>query len=352
MNNNFHAIRLPILPIILFVLLALVTVAIGAIDLSGQSRKTLLANDSWTHQSRGVQDADRVVIVAQKAKIKKAHAQKKNAAKAMDPQKAVDSLNRIDREKMEHYKAINGTLEEQKNLMDAYANKSNTQEMQDNFKVSSDNAYSALKELRRLTDEQIDIYNQTTKDEQAIKTANSTYYTWENAVSGLSSEPLDDAKLAELDKKIHDSANEAVASANEEAKSVTPEDVAEEDKTIIKDELLTDGSSVQSGMRSTMEDMSVVFSEIIKVMQVATGKSSNPLGKVIGAIKGSKSVPLDANVVEVLKMLQSFFNMMASNMASFDNSFGGLMQSTGAMAGVQVEQAPALTVPSFDIGNL
>ena len=253
---------------------------------------------------------------------------------------------------MEHYKAINGTLEEQKNLMDAYANKSNTQEMQDNFKVSSDNAYSALKELRRLTDEQIDIYNQTTKDEQAIKTANSTYYTWENAVSGLSSEPLDDAKLAELDKKIHDSANEAVASANEEAKSVTPEDVAEEDKTIIKDELLTDGSSVQSGMRSTMEDMSVVFSEIIKVMQVATGKSSNPLGKVIGAIKGSKSVPLDANVVEVLKVLQSFFNMMASNMASFDNSFGGLMQSTGAMAGVQVEQAPALTVPSFDIGNL
>lgn len=331
-------------------LLMFVAAAVGMIDMTGGGKKSTVAVSTWITQSRGAVNADRGALVAQKTKIAKMSKAKPESS-SVDPQKAVASLASIDKEKMVHYKTINDALDIQKKLYEAQAGEEkDTHTLEQSFNDATEKARGSLKELRRLTDEQVNIYKQTTNDAQAIKTANATYYTWENAVAGLSAKPLEDAKLTALDKKLHESASDAVASANEEMKSVNPSDVSEEDKMLLKNEILVDGSNVQSDMQSTMKELGTVFAEIIKIIQTVAGRSGggSPLGSIGKTFGIGKSVPVDVNMFNVL---QSFFNLMATQMVSFNDSFGGFMQSAGTLANVQVPQAPVLTVPSFDISK-
>ncbi|MDO4987636.1 MAG: hypothetical protein Q4E17_01195 [Synergistes sp.] len=336
------------------------TIAIGMIDITGGGRKSAVVINTWIAQSRGAGNADRGALVAQKTKIAKLSKAKQTAKQpakkaskeTMDPQKALASLANIDKEKMNHYKTINGVLSEQKALYEAQAKEKNdTASAEQNFGKSIENAKASLKELRRLTDEQIKIYKATTNDAQAIKTAEATYSTWASAVSALSVKPLEDSKLSDLDKKVHENANSAVVTAEEEMKTVSPADVSAEDKAILKDEVIADGGSIQNDMQSGMQELATVFNEIIKVIQSATsGKSGGALGGLGGALGlgggSAPSVPFDANVLNVL---QTFFNLIAQQMVAFNDSFGGFMQSAGTLAGVSVEKAPALTMPTFNV---
>ena len=204
--------------------LALATLVIGEINSAG-TKKTAVVVDSWAHKSKGIQDADRTTAIVQRAKIKKNAAKIKQENPGIDPDKAPGMLAEIDRKKMEHYKTINGALQSQKGIYDSLANNNCTQSRLDQFKKESDDAHSSVKELKSLTEEQVKIYKATTKDEQAVKVAWSNYYTWESAASGLSTDPLEDARIAEIDKKIHDESMAGIAAAEEQAKSVDGGDI-------------------------------------------------------------------------------------------------------------------------------
>lgn len=324
--------------------LAIAAFVLAEINIA-QTRKSSVAVSTWVHKSQGVQDADRTTVIAQKAKIKKNSEQIKKTNPSVDPEKAPEMLTQIDKNKMKHYKVINSALLLQKDIYEASATNSCNPEMLDRFKAESNSSRSSLKELRKLTDDQIYIYKATTKDQQAIDVANSTYYTWENAVNGLSADPIEDGKLAAIDKKIQDESESGINKANEQAKSVSPEDINQEDKAIIKDEILVSGNDVMQGMQAVMNEMQSVIQEVTKLINSAKGGSTggNPFG-MIAKIANAKTPPIDMSVINDL---QNIFNVMAKGISAFSNSFGFFMQSTGTLAGVQVQSMPMLNVPKF-----
>lgn len=333
-----------VLVIAICLVLIIAAFVVAEINLA-QTRKSSIAVSTWVHKSQGVQDADRTTVIAQKAKIKKNKEQIKKTNPSIDPDKAPEMLSQIDKNKMKHYKVINSALILQNEIYKASAKNSSDPAMLDRFKTESNNARSSLKDLRKLTDEQINIYKATTKDQQAIDVANATYYTWENAVDGLSADPIEDGKLAALDKKIQDESEIGINKANEQAKSVSPEDVDQEDKSVIKDEILVSGNGVMQGMQVVLDEMQNVVQEVTKLLNSAKGGSTggNPLG-MIANIANAKTPPIDMSVINDL---QNIFNVMAQGISAFSNSFGGFMQSTGTLAGVQVQAMPTLNVPKF-----
>lgn len=292
-----------------------------------QTRKSSIAVSTWVHKSRGIQDADRTTLVVQKAKIKKAAAQAKKTKTDIDPDKAVLTLTEIDKKKMEHYKVINSALLLQKDIYEALAEDKCSKEMLDRFDGESKSARGSLKELRTLTDEQIKIYKGTTKDTQAIGVANSTYYTWESAVSALSSNPIDDAKFAELDKKIQDESNSGVIAADAQAKSVSAADIDNNDKAIIRDEVLVSAKGVEQGMQDVVKEMQKVITELTKTL---SGNKGNPIAMVGKLFGGGKKPP--AEITAVIEGLQQVFKMMEQQNSIFSGSLGSFVSSAGSLA--------------------
>ena len=99
------------------------------------------------------------------------------------------------------------------------------------------------------------------------------------------------------------------------------------------------------GMQAVMNEMQSVIQEVTKLINSAKGGSTggNPFG-MIAKIANAKTPPIDMSVINDL---QNIFNVMAKGISAFSNSFGFFMQSTGTLAGVQVQSMPMLNVPKF-----
>ena len=195
-----------------------------------------------------------------------------------------------------------------------------------------------------LTEEQVKIYKATTKDEQAVKVAWSNYYTWESAASGLSTDPLEDARIAEIDKKIHDESMAGIAAAEEQAKSVDGGDIDPQDKEVLEREVLVDGKNVLGGLQGIVNTMQEVIHELMRQVQGAAGgskPSKSPLGMLTATASGKP--PIDMTVIT---NLQKTFEAIGSQLQAFSGSFGSFMQAAGSLAGVQIPLTP-LQMPSF-----
>lgn len=327
----------------ILIVLALATLVIAESNIVKISRTSIAVN-SWIHKSNGIQDADRTTMIVQKTLIKKNAAKIKQENPGIDPEQAPAMLSAIDGKKMAHYKTINGALLLQKEIYDSLADNGCTQSKLDQFKQESENAKCSLKELKSLTEEQVRIYKGTTKDEQAVKVAWSTYYTWESAVGGLSSDPLEDARFAELDNKINQESASGIAAAEEQAKAVTCSDIDPQDKSILEKEILVDGRNVLGGLQQIMNQMQGALQKVMHQLQGAVGGSKplmNPLG-VLTAMASGKP-PIDMSVITDL---QKTFEAIGSQLQAFSGSFGSFMQVAGSLVGVQIPLTP-LQMPTF-----
>lgn len=330
----------------ILLLLALSIVVIAEINIL-QVKKSSVNVSTWIHKSHAIQDADRASIIAQKTKIRKNAPKMKTATKAeISPEKAPEMLTEIDRKKMEHYKTINGALLLQQTVYEEMAKGDGKSSSSDRLKTEIGAAQGALQELKKLTEKQIGIYKGTTNDAQAIKTAWSTYYTWESAVKGLSPEPLEDARIAEIDGKIASESNSGISASDSQLKEINAADLDSGDKDILKNEIVPSGRDVFSGVQAVMTQMQSIMQDFMKQMQGGSSSGGIPvIGNLFGGGKKSESGPTPFSP-EAIQALQKSFEALAAQMQSFMGSFGPFMQTAGSLVGESVT-APTLAMPTF-----
>ncbi len=267
-----------------------------------------------TQELQGVQGADETTMVVQKTKMQKSGAAGKKASASMDE---------IHKKKLPEYRTINGALDTQKKLYSAQReNDPQASRLAAALKKEIPRAKESLKKLRGLTDQEIALIKSTTKDAQAIKVAESSYASWKSAVDHLKEQPLTDKELKARNEGIRKNSEVAVANAHDQAKTVKSEELAPEDKNVLKSNVVGGAKNIFSNLQQIMNNMQSVMN--------ALGGVSGGAGLNINALQG----------------LGGAFQGVAKQMQGFLGTYGPFAQTVGALVGEQIS-VPALSIPDF-----
>ena len=278
--------------------------------------ETSLAAES--QELQGIQGADETNMVVQKTKMNKSGAAGQKAARSMD---------KIHKDKLSHYAVINGALQTQKDLYGAHreGQDSKIASLSTKLKKEIPQAQASLKKLRALTDEEVSLIKATTKDAQAIKGSEACYASWKSAVDALKDQPLTASELKARNEGIRKNSDVAIDNAHSQAKSIKSEDLAEEDKALLKKNVVGGAKNVFAGMESIMSSMQSIMQGFIGQMQ----KGGMP--------------NMDASA---LQGIQGMFEGIGKQMQGFMQGFGPFAQTVGGLVGEKVS-VPSLSIPDF-----
>lgn len=272
------------------------------------------AMSAESQELQGIQGADETTMVVQKTKMNKSGASGKKAAVSLDG---------IHKQKLQQYRVINGALDTQKKLYAAQrADDPGASRLAASLKKEIPKARDALKKLRKLTDDEVALIRSTTKDAQAIKVAEASYASWKSAVDHLKDQPLTDGEMKARNESIRKNSEVAITNAHEQAKQVKSNELAPEDKTLLK-------TNVVANARNIFANLQQIMNQMQSVMQSISG----------GAGPGG----IDVNA---LQQLAGTFEGMGKQMQGFLGNFGPFAQTVGALVGENVS-VPTLAVPDF-----
>ena len=266
-----------------------------------------------SQELQGVQGADETTMVVQKTKMRKSGAEGKKASATMDE---------IHKNKLPQYRTINGALEIQKKLYSAQReNSPQAKSLAASLKQEIPKAREALKTLRSLTDQEVALINSTTRDAKAIKVAESSYASWKSAVDHLKEAPLTDGELKARNSGIRANSEAAVSNAHDQAREVKPDDLAPEDKGVLKTNVVAGAADIFSNLQNIISDMQTIMN-------------------ALGGVKGGG---IDINA---LQGLSGAMQGVARNMQGFLGVYGPFAQTVGGLVGEKV-LVPSLPVPDF-----
>ncbi len=294
-----------------FILCAGIVIAQMSLDVLALNETAVSAE---SQELQGIQGADETTMVVQKTKMNKSGAAGKKAA---------GSLDSIHKQKLQQYKVINGALDTQKKLYAAQrANDSSASRLSTNLKKEIPQAKDALKKLRKLTDQEVALIKSSTKDAQAIKVAEASYASWKSAVDNLKEQPLSDNEMKTRNAAIRKNSDIAITNAHEQAKQVKSNELAPEDKNLLK-------TNVVANARTIFTNLEQIMSQMQSVMKSLSG-GAGPAGIDMNAIQG----------------LAGSFEGMAKHMQGFLGNFGPFAQTVGSLVGETVS-VPKLAIPDF-----
>lgn len=272
------------------------------------------AMSTESQELQGIQGADETTMVVQKTKMNKSGAAGKKAA---------GSLDAIHKQKLQQYKVINGALDTQKKLYAAQRdNDSSATRLSASLKKEIPQAKDALKKLRKLTDDEVGLIKSTTKDAQAIKVAEASYASWKSAVDNLKEQPLTDNEMKTRNAAIRKNSDIAITNAHEQAKQVKSDELAPEDKNLLKTNVVANARNIFSNLEQIMNQM--------QSMMKSLSGGAGPGGIDMNAIQG----------------LAGSFEGMAKQMQGFLGNFGPFAQTVGSLVGETVS-VPKLAIPDF-----
>jgi len=267
-----------------------------------------------SQELQGVQGADETTMVVQKTKMQKSGASGKKASASMDE---------IHKKKLPQYRVINGALDTQKKLYAAQReNSPRASGFSAALKKEIPQAKDSLKKLRALTDQEVALIKSTTKDAQAIKVAEASYASWKSAVDHLKEQPLTEKELKARNQGIQKNSEIAVLNAHDQAKTVKSEELAPEDKNLLKSNVVGGAKNIFSNIQQIMSDMQSVMN--------AFGGLSGTTGLNVNALQG----------------LGGAFQGVAKQMQGFLGNYGPFAQTVGALVGERVS-VPTLSIPDF-----
>ena len=318
--------------VVFIVLIAAVVIAQMAFEASMQSQTTIVAG---IQELQGIQGADETTVVAQKQKMRKKGPSGVNAAK---------TLERIDQDKKKEFKIINGAMETQSSMYGAYKDEKDAEaaKLMEKLKAQIPEAQSSLKRLRRLTDEQVQTINGSTKDAQAVKVAESTYSSWKTAVDSLKVDPLTEQDIKNRQAALSQNSAVAINGAQEQAKGIDAATLPPEDKDRLKS-VVGSGQDIMSAMQNIMSEMQKAMQGMMNSL-TGGGKSSNPLSMIQNMTSGKKDGGLNK---ESIDRLQKVMEGIAGQIQGFFGNFGPYLQTVGGIVGMPVS-IPSL--PAF--GNM
>ena len=318
--------------VVFIVLIAAVVIAQMAFEASMQSQTTIVAG---IQELQGIQGADETTVVAQKQKMRKKGPSGVNAAK---------TLERIDQDKKKEFKVINGAMETQSSMYGAYKDEKDAEaaKLMEKLKAQIPEAQSSLKRLRRLTDEQVQTINGSTKDAQAVKVAESTYSSWKAAVDSLKVDPLTEQDIKSRQAALSQNSAEAIKGAQEQAKGIDAATLPPEDKDRLRS-VVGSGQNIMSAMQNIMAEMQKAMQGMMNSL-TGGGKSSNPLSRIQNMTSGKKDGGINK---ESFDRLQKVMEGVAGQIQGFFGNFGPYLQTVGGIVGMPVS-IPSL--PAF--GNM
>jgi hypothetical protein len=307
----------------------LITIAVAAAVLvcglliADMAMNVLVQNETSiaaeSQELQGIQGADETTMVVQKTKMRKSGAAGKKAARSMD---------KIHQDKLTHYAVINGALQTQQDLYGAQREGQDGKAVSLSSKLEKEilQARESLKKLRTLTDEEVSLIKSTTKDAQAIKASEACYASWKSAVDALKTQPLSDAELKARNDGIRKNSDVAIENAHAQAKSIKSEDLAEEDKALLKKNVVAGARDVFAGMESIMNDMQSIMQGLVGQMQTSGGMPSMDPSSLQG--------------------IQGVLEGVGQQMQGFMQGFGPFAQTVGGLVGENVA-VPSLAIPDF-----
>lgn len=304
-----------VLCVIFLAMFCTIVIADPATDVLVQNEMSIAAE---AQELQGIQGAAETSTIAQKTKIRKSGKQ---------GEKSAQSLEKIQKDKLPQYKVINGAFQTQQDLYAARGQGNDAQASSLSAKLRKEipQAKEALKKLEKLTAEEVSIIKKTTRDANAIKTAEATYSGWKSVVDALKEEPLTDQELQSRRNAIQTASKEAVEGAHDQAKALNSKDLADEDRKILKNNVVGGAKNVFAGMESIMSNMASVMQKFVGEMQ----KGGMP--------------QMDANSI---KGLQSAFEEIGKGMQEFMGSYGPFAQTVASLVGEEIT-VPTLSMPDF-----
>ena len=267
-----------------------------------------------SQELQGIQGADETTMVVQKTKMNKSGAAGKKSAVSLDG---------IHKQKLQQYGVINGALNTQQKLYAAQrANDSSASSLSASLKKGIPQAKEALKKLRKLTDDEVALIKSSTKDAQAIKVAEATYASWKSAVDNLKEQPLTDSEMKARDSAIRKNSDVAITNAHEQAKQVKSDELAPEDKSLLK-------TNVVGNARNIFSNLEQIMGQMQSAMKSLSG------GAGAGGID-----------MKALQGLSGSFEGVAKQMQGFLGNFGPFAQTVGSLVGETIS-IPSLSIPDL-----
>lgn len=304
-----------VLCVIFLAMFCTVVIADPATDVLVQNEMSIAAE---AQELQGIQGAGETSMVAQKTKARKSGKQ---------GEKTAQSLDKIQKDKLPQYKVINGAFKTQQDLYAARGQENDAEASSLSAKLKKEipQAKEALKKLEKLTAEEVSIIKKTTKDANAIKTAEATYSGWKSVVDALKEDALTEKELQSRRKAIQVASKEAVEGAHAQAKDLNPKDLAAEDKKILK-------NNVVGGAKNVFAELESIMSNMASVMQ-----------KFAGEMQKGGMPQMDVNS---LKGLQTAFEEIGKGMQEFMGSYGPFAQTVASLVGEEIT-IPTLSMPDF-----
>lgn len=289
--------------LVLFFATLAVAVALDAMVTSSVS------SAAGVHELQGIQGADTTQNVVQQKKAEK----KGKPAEAKE-------LEKIRSRKVELFRTISAAQEAQKKYYDAVAGGSDGASERADLERRIPEARTALEEIKKLTDRELEILKIIGGDESAVNIVKTFYQSMETTVNTLQVQELSEKQMQDREKNVTAAGEKAVSNASTLSKELKASDLSAEQKAALKQDVLGPGQDIIKGMNVLIQDMTKLLQEAVKSVQ-STGKGGIG-GAIGGMLKGGGSSP-GGDIAKLQKLMES----MLSGVQKFLGTYQPFLQN-------------------------
>jgi hypothetical protein len=295
LNNKWFWVML----LVLFFAALAVAVALDAMVTSSVS------SAAGVHELQGIQGADTTQNIVQQ---KKAEKQGKSAE--------AKELEKIRSRKVELFRTISAAQEAQKQYYDAVAGGSDGASQRADLERRIPEARSAMEEIKKLTDRELEILKIIGGDESAANIAKTFCQSMETIVNTLQVQELSEKQMQDREKNVTAAGEKAVSDASALSKELNAGELSAEQKTALKEDVLGPGQDIIKGMTALIQDMTKILQEVAQNAQ-SIGK-----GGIGGLLKGGGTAP-GGDIAQLQKLVES----MLSGVQKFLGTYQPFLQN-------------------------
>ncbi|GHS93121.1 hypothetical protein AGMMS50276_02680 [Synergistales bacterium] len=221
---------------VIWLVLAFATLAIAAAVLDAMVTSSV-STEAGVYELQGIQGADTTQNIATQKIARK-------AGKTAEEKE----LGMINARKVEIHRIISAAQNAQTNYYNAKSNNADTSSLRSDLERRIPEARAVLVELKTLTDRQLDILRTIGSDEGSVYIVKTFYTSMETVVNTLQLDDLTEQQLDARTKNIEIAGNGAIATAHNMARKFDANDMSEEEKAILDQEVVEPGEKAIKGM--------------------------------------------------------------------------------------------------------
>ncbi|MDR2137597.1 MAG: hypothetical protein LBO68_04840 [Synergistaceae bacterium] len=295
--------------LVLLVLLVLFFAALAVAVALDAMVTSSVSSAAGVHGLQGIQGADTTQNVVQQKKAEK----KGKSAEAKE-------LEKIRSRKVELFQTITAAQEAQKKYYDAVAGGSDGASQRADLERRIPEARTALAEIKKLTDRELEILKAVGGDESAVNIVKTFYKSMETIVNTLQVQELSEKQMQDREKDVTAAGEKAVSNASTLSKELKASELSAEQKAALKKDVIGPGQDIIKGMNDLIQDMTKLLQEAVQSVQ-STGKGG--IGGMTSMLKGGGPT---GDVAKLQKLVESMLSGVQKFMGTYQPFLQNLMK--------------------------